>query len=316
MSDDLDYRLTQTIEKMRVRQKAQSDLRSIENELRQALPRLQSLEEKLKKEQVDVNKLEKTSLSSLWASLRGSLEADLTREQLDLTAAQAAYQQHARRVNDLRAEQANLQAQLRGLDGLDAQYQSLLSEKERWLAQGASTAARQLNQINQQLAVYQADLKEITEAEQAGQSVLAHLNSVLERLGNAQAWGVWDMLGGGFLSTAVKHSEIDAAQQDLAQVQQSLSRFNRELKDIRQQLEVEIGIDRFDLFLDFFMDGLITDWIVQSKIDAALEQAAEARQAIRSALEKLKNARQRSEQQTRVLQSQREKLLTGGEAGG
>ena len=104
MTDDLDYRLTQTIEKMRVRQKAQSDLRSIENELRQALPRLQSLEEKLKKEQVDVNKLEKTSLSSLWASLRGSLEADLTREQLELTAAQAAYQQHARRVNDLRAE--------------------------------------------------------------------------------------------------------------------------------------------------------------------------------------------------------------------
>lgn len=54
--------------------------------------------------------------------------------------------------------------------------------------------------------------KEKREAIAAGNRALNSLRAAQENLSSAKNWGLWDMFGGGFISTVVKHSKMDRAQ--------------------------------------------------------------------------------------------------------
>ena len=85
------------------------------------------------------------------------------------------------------------------------------------------------------------------------------------------------MLGGGLLATAAKHSHMDEARDAAYHIQNLLLRFRRELADVQGlsgTLVEEVG--SFETFADYFFDGLIVDWVVQSKIDRSLDNARRA----------------------------------------
>jgi hypothetical protein len=63
-------------------------------------------------------------------------------------------------------------------------------------------------------------------------------------------WGTWDVIGGGLISTAVKHSRIDRARASAHQVQQLLRRFQRELGDVGATSDITIDIGSFATFAD------------------------------------------------------------------
>lgn len=65
----------------------------------------------------------------------------------------------------------------------------------------------------------------------------------------------------------IKHSKIDDAQNELRQVNGLLQKLNKELQDIQVPGELNIEIDGFAKFADYFFDGLIADWHVQNKIN-------------------------------------------------
>lgn len=48
--------------------------------------------------------------------------------------------------------------------------------------------------------------------------------------------------------------------------------FQRELNDVQMFLNLNLNISDFLTFADFFFDGLITDYLVQSKINEARKQ--------------------------------------------
>jgi hypothetical protein len=53
--------------------------------------------------------------------------------------------------------------------------------------------------------------REINEAVVAGERTLESLRTVKSKLDSARAWGIYDMLGGGFLSSMIKHGQIGKA---------------------------------------------------------------------------------------------------------
>ena len=63
---------------------------------------------------------------------------------------------------------------------------------------------------------------EIREAIEAGNRALEALDEAMGHLKTARGLGVWDMLGGGFLSSLLKHSKMDDAQQAMQYAQQEL----------------------------------------------------------------------------------------------
>lgn len=122
--------------------------------------------------------------------------------------------------------------------------------------------------------------KEIREAVQAGQEALDYLSRARDSLDSAGNWGLLDMFGGGLLSTFVKHSKMNDAEELVQQARSALKRFQRELMDVDTISEFHIETGDFLSFADYFFDGLIADWLVQSRISDAKRQVDNAIQKV------------------------------------
>lgn len=294
MLSEIGERLTQTIEKKRLKEKIEQDLNQVKQSLLEKTKIMETLEKQLRREQVDVERLERLSLASLFHTVLGSREQQVEKERQELLAAQLKYQQAKRAVEDLRADQADLAARLEDLRGVEDDYAALLARKEDLLRQSRPEVTAELMRLSEEIANRQAETREIDEAIAAARRVHASIGQVIDSLDSAESWGLWDMMGGGLLSTAAKHSEIDDARAAAAKAQADISRFTRELADVQRSLELNIDIGQLDVFADFFFDGLIMDWIVQSKIEASLEQAQQAQTKIAGAMHQLQSLRVRS----------------------
>ncbi len=129
--------------------------------------------------------------------------------------------------------------------------------------------------------------KEINEAIAAGERALSSLREAQEHLRRASNWGFVDMLGGGFLSTLLKHSRMKDASCCLEQARGDLCRFRDELLDVRQD-ELNLNIDGFLSFADYFFDGFVADWMVQSQISQTRERVSDAIGRVETVLARLR----------------------------
>ena len=118
--------------------------------------------------------------------------------------------------------------------------------------------------------------KEKREAIEAGVRALQSLRCAQDNLNSAKNWGVVDLFGGGFISTMVKHSKMDRAQQYMEQARYDLQSFSRELNDVNMACDLHIETNDFLTFADYFFDGFVADWLVQDRINNARSQVNEA----------------------------------------
>lgn len=126
--------------------------------------------------------------------------------------------------------------------------------------------------------------KERREAIYAGERALDSLYEAQNQLRKARNWGIYDLLGGGFFSTLIKHSKIDNARTCIEKAKYDLQRFSDELRDVSYNLDIDIGG-----FLTFFdiMDSFFADLLVQSKIADASRKIDEAINKVQEILRSL-----------------------------
>ena len=132
--------------------------------------------------------------------------------------------------------------------------------------------------------------KEINEAIDAGERALRSLKSAQKMLDSAANWGLVDLFGGNMLSGFMKHKKMNDASQCLEDAKTDLRDFTNELDDVSGLENLNIDVGDFLTFADFFFDGFIADFLVQSKIDGAKKQVREAIRRLEDALRKLKSA--------------------------
>ena len=130
--------------------------------------------------------------------------------------------------------------------------------------------------------------REMKEAMDAGERALSSLRSAQEKLNNAGNWGLFDMFGGGIFSTMIKRSKMDDAQNLMEIAKSDLKRFQKELKDVNIPLDLRMEVGSFLSFADFFFDGFVADYLVQSKIADAKEQVSDAIFRVEQILSELK----------------------------
>lgn len=133
--------------------------------------------------------------------------------------------------------------------------------------------------------------KEMDEALQAARRAADLLNQAEDLVRSAGNWGLWDMLGGGMLSTFMKHSKMDDAQETLTRARDALRTLQKELADVNMMIDTPIEVGDFLRFADYFFDGLIVDWMVQSKIDEAKRQVQEAKSRVTGIIRQLEGRR-------------------------
>ena len=118
--------------------------------------------------------------------------------------------------------------------------------------------------------------REIDEAIQAGQRARSSLLMAQDCLKSAGNWGLLDMFGGGLVTTFIKRSKMNDAEQLVQQARNDLKQFRKELTDVETIAEFHVETGNFLTFADYFLDGFLTDWLVQSKIQDAKKQVEQA----------------------------------------
>ena len=262
-----------------------------------------------RKEQDDVDKLEKGGVHAFLLTLIGHKEERLDKERREALAAKLQYDQ-AR--SDLEYLENKLNGLIRERDGLrDApeQLEALWTEKAELVkTMGGQTGAR-LVELDRQLSDVTHQQKELEEALSAGENAKRLLGQVQDDLDSARSWGTWDMLGGGLIATMAKYDRLDSAQSSIRAAQRALSDFRTELADVSQLQVPNIQIGEFATFADYFFDGIFSDWYVQSSIKTAQEGVSEVHMKLTAALRDLEAASQDLNDQQASLKREREELL-------
>lgn len=124
---------------------------------------------------------------------------------------------------------------------------------------------------------YEYDInKEKREAIEAGERALNSLRCAQRELDSARNWGFFDMFGGRGISTFVKHSKMNNAQQYMERAKYDLQAFSRELRDVSGYMNLDFNTGDFLSFADYFFDNFLVDLMVQNRINNAKRQIDEA----------------------------------------
>ena len=309
MLDKLDERLMQVKARIRSKQKLESMLRKARIIFQEQKSICTTLRVLLSDEQADVDKLEGLSLTGLFYSVLGTKDERLEKERQEFLAAKLKYDEAAESLEDARKEIHRLRDDLTSFANVDGEYDRLIKEKAKFLANAGDASAEKLLAISENLADLNSVRRELQEAIQAGEAALNSLQRVSTELASASNWGTWDMLGGGMITTMVKHSKIDTAKQYAHHAQQQLRRFQEELADADRRLHVSLEIDGFSKFADYFFDGLISDWIVQSKIHSASSACSSTVSQVLAAVNECRCRLDETEQDIKTVAQERQEFI-------
>ena len=225
--------------------------------------RLKKLEKSKLAEQADVDRLEGHSLAAFFYQVIGKMDEKLDKERQEAYAARVKY---------------------------DAALHD--SEKIKSIKVSAHPAAQQIAESESRIAALKVQKRELLEAINAGKTALHTVNEVLETLHNAEGWSTWDVMGGGLMADLAKYEELDDAQKQIEQLQVELRRFKTELADVEITADLQVTVDSFLKFADFFFDGLFADWAVLDHINQAQSRVENTKDQIKRVLALLKKMRE------------------------
>lgn len=252
--------------------------------------RVRELEGVMLEEQADVDRLEGRSLAAFFYNVIGKMDEKLDRERREAYEARVKYDAAARELAESEAELRRSEEELDALRGCEERYQAALEEKARAVKARGGADGEKLLELERHIAALDSRKRELDEAVSAGRLALSTAESVLSSLDSAEGWGTWDLLGGGLISDLAKHSHLDEAQGAIEQLQSQLRRFKTELADVAVYADIQVNVDGFLRFADYFFDGLFADWAVLDHIHQSQEQVRDIRNRIGSILSRLEAA--------------------------
>lgn len=287
MNNEININLQETLQGIQRLQRINSMLESLYSQKKHYLKKVSELEAILKKEEVDVDKLEGKSMSHILHSLFGNLEEHIEKEQKEAIAARMKYDQAVSDLENINDQISNLSSEMIKYELCESNYHELYEKKKDMLILSNKLVADKILEGSEQINYINNHIIEINEAISAGCIVITHLDNAIKSLESAEGWGTWDMLGGGFVSDLAKHSDIDSATSEVEKAQRALLNFRTELADVSISSEIAIEIDEFSKFADFFFDGIFADWNMQSKIEKSKENVCATRNQVHDVLSRL-----------------------------
>ncbi|KAA0547609.1 hypothetical protein FZW96_12245 [Bacillus sp. BGMRC 2118] len=296
-------------ERVRLKQKWEKQLSSYQQELKSSQARLLDLKEKLEKENQDVDKLEGLSITSILLTVLGTKEERLKQEKQEAVLAKLQYDEAKAEIKDLELEIEVVHTNLQHVMNADQELEQLLKEKEGYMRLISSEINSHLDTLNNQTNQMATIELEMDEAIHAGNAVKQALKKASASLESASGWGTLDMFGGGVISTALKHNHIDEASQYMHEAQHLAKKLKRELEDIGTEFTQTMELSNLTRFADFFFDGLITDWVIQTQINDSLEQVNAYKYQITSLIKQIEKEKTQIMKQLQELESEQNTLI-------
>ena len=297
-------------QKIAMKPALEAKLRELQNQRREYDREVISLRVAFQKEQEDVEKLEGRNLANYFFQVVGKLDEKLDKERREAYAARVKLDAAQRELAGIEADVSELQSRLQEVRIAEVQYQEELKKKRMALKASGTPAAEQIIGLEVKLAALEAQKKEIQEAISAGHSARSTADRILSELDSAEGWNTWDMFGGGGIITQMaKHSHLDSAQDLVSELQSKLRRFKTELADIQITANMQVNIEGFLRFADYFFDGLFVDWAVGDKIRQSKSSVTDARSQISRTLDKLDDMEKAADRGIASLKQQLDELI-------
>ncbi|TKG97224.1 hypothetical protein EYV94_01995 [Puteibacter caeruleilacunae] len=283
--------------------KLQSELKDLEVRLQSKKKEDKKCKRILEKERQEYKDIHGLSLTSLFYTIIGSKAEKLEKEKQEYLLAKLNYDKLQEEIELIDDRKNEISREIEELGNVEDVYQQLLNEKQEYLFGLNDAKADAIHGLVDKQLVIDIKVKEIDEAGVAAGVVMRQLDQVISKLNSAKNWGTYDMVGGGVIASAMKHSKIDEAKRLISRTQFDIDRLIKELKDVDMHLHIKNSIDisGFETFADFFFDGLIFDYMVQKKI-------VRSRTHIRSIHRKVSLIRSRLLEDKKKLVAERESL--------
>lgn len=282
--DERLQQLSENISRMKQLDAMAAELRSQRGILAARVRELNAIK---KDEQKDVERLEGRSLASFFYNVIGKMDERLDKEREEAYAARVKYDAAARELSSCEDELRACLDELASLRGCERTYETVLKEKAAAVKTAGGALAEEILGLEERCAFLWCQQKELNEAISAGGAARGTANRVLESLDSAEGWGTFDLLGGGLISDIAKHSHLDEAQYTIEQLQSELRRFKTELADVRISADMQVNVDGFLRFADYFFDGLFADWAVLDRISQSKYQVQLTIEQIEQVLRRL-----------------------------
>lgn len=301
--------LQQVQEKVFEKKRLEAKLSVLRSQNRSLELRVAELKRELESQQADVLRLERVTLSAIFYSLIGKKEERLDKEKQESYGAKLKYDTAALEQRQVCSQIQDMEEQLRELAGIENRYTQLLQEKTQEIRNSGTPQAEELLQLERRITEKQSQKKEISEAIFAGNQAMNTVNEILTDLNDAEGWGIWDLAGGGLMSDLVKHNCLDEAQENVQKLQGELLRFKTELADVSVDAQLQVRVDGFLRFADYFFDGLFADWTVLDHINESQGEVTKVQSQIRQVLSNLTAMLNGINEEITMLEQEKKKLV-------
>ncbi|MCE5196615.1 MAG: hypothetical protein LLG09_05745 [Negativicutes bacterium] len=291
--------------------KIETMLLELEDELEEAEMDAEERLTQLEREEADVKNLKGLGFSRFLARISGDYYERLDQEEQQAAEAAIYYNQAVDRIEDIKLEIQQLKQEQADCQVSAERYHWLLKAKQKESQNKGGGTAGKIAALQEAIDQCKRNQRELQEAISAGEAAKASLLLVIESLNSASGWGIFDLVGGGVLTTLVKHSHIDEAKRQVAAAENNLRRFHTELLDTPVSAQLQIDTDGFMKFADFFMDGFLIDFFMQTKINTARENVQSVMDSVEEYLLDLNELRETGLQEEERLQLQLEDLILG-----
>lgn len=309
MTNDIDIRLREAEQNVHRLGRIETMLESLKEDQNELEQKKYWLQKEMEKEQLDVDKLENSGLAGLFYTILGKYGEKLEKEKSEALAARLKYEQAVRELEEVRSEIEKLRAERMKYRDSRYEYNTLYTRKKEMVKESGTKAAEDILRLEEQLRTKENLLREIREATDVGKSALTYLDMASDHLDSAEKFGVWDILGGGLIADIAKHSHIDDAKDAVEKAQTMLRRFRTELADVSISQDIRFETSGFSKFADFFFDGLIADWSMQSRIENSKSSIMSASGKVRNVLSRLDSMEREVNTQISNIQNDIKRLI-------
>lgn len=300
----------QTLQQQIARKKhLQALLKELYTQRTELEAKVSNLKSVMEKEQSDVARLEGRGLTALFYGIVGKKEEKLDEQRREAVTARAKYDVAMQEMDLVQRRISRYEDELATLKDIEMKYAYALKQKVQLLKSTATPVSEKILQYEEQISNLENQKKEIREAISAGTKAKNIAEQVLSELDDAEGWGTWDLLGGGLISDLAKHSSLDDAQEEIEHLQVQLRRFKTELADVTIRAEMQVNIDGFLRFADYFFDGLFADWAVLDQIEESQAEVKSVIKQIQAVLDKLASMLASAEKDQKTVQTKLDELI-------
>lgn len=230
-----------------------------------------NLKEKLSRDEIYVKRLEKLSIYKIITKILKSKDSKLKEKEQEYIILKIRHKECIAIIEGYEKEYKEIKKKLNNLEGLESKYKTLVEEKYNLVKKNLAYN-KEVIRIDKEREKLVKEKIELDEAINQGEKCILIIGKIEENLEAAIRFGVYDIIGGGFLSQTIKNSRIDDVEMELNGLIYIIDKFKKELNNVNLKIPKSIlEIDNFTYTLNIVFDKLFSDISLQGKMKSALK---------------------------------------------